>query len=518
MRVNLPIVNSQYPFPSGKTLVSTTDTKGKITYCNSAFVEVSGFTKDELIGKPHNLVRHPDMPEEAYRDMWATISNGKPWTATVKNRRKDGLYYWVRANVTPLMEGGSILGYISVRTEATAEQIRTAEQLYEVMREEKKNGRLIHVLHEGNLVKNTLTGKVSRLVSLDVGGRLVASHLIVSAIATAIAYFSSHNTMATTLVGLGSVVVGVIGGLYGKRTVLKTLENISGFCNSLSSGNLKSQINASNKGIVGSIERSLNQLSVNLISLVGDTKKEAHDIHLGSQEIAEGNRKLADRTEHQAKSLEAASTSMSRLVDGVNSTASEANTARQLTTEAKSIVESSVEKAEHLIETVSKLQASSTKINEITKMIESIAFQTNILALNAAIEAARAGEAGRGFAVVAEEVRHLAQQTSQAAGEIKILIEDSVQKINQGYEHTHETTQSMQEALSVVDKVNKSMNLISENTKEQLAGFSSINDSISMLDGITQQNVAMVEEISAASVSLKQQSEILQVNLNLFRI
>jgi aerotaxis receptor len=119
MRLNLPVIDKEFPFPAGETLVSTTDLKGRILYCNPPFISVSGFTKEELLGQPHNLIRHPDMPEEAYRDMWDTISKGNPWSAPVKNRRKDGTHYWVMANVTPLMDGDRPGGYMSVRTMPT---------------------------------------------------------------------------------------------------------------------------------------------------------------------------------------------------------------------------------------------------------------------------------------------------------------------------------------------------------------------------------------------------------------
>ena len=116
MRMNLPVIDQEFPFPPGETLVSTTDLKGRILYCNPSFISVSGYTKEELLGQPHNMIRHPDMPEEAYRDMWTTIQSGNPWSAPVKNRRKDGTYYWVMANVTPLMEGDKPGGFMSVRT------------------------------------------------------------------------------------------------------------------------------------------------------------------------------------------------------------------------------------------------------------------------------------------------------------------------------------------------------------------------------------------------------------------
>ena len=141
MRQNLPIVDQEFPFPSGETLVSTTDLKGKITYCNPAFIRVSGYSRDELLGQPHNLIRHPHMPEEAFRDMWQTIASGKPWSALVKNRRKDGTHYWVQANVTPLMQGNQPMGYMSVRTEPTRAHVEAADRLYQQMRDEQAAGR-----------------------------------------------------------------------------------------------------------------------------------------------------------------------------------------------------------------------------------------------------------------------------------------------------------------------------------------------------------------------------------------
>ena len=135
MRKNLPVTDRERMLGDGDTLVSTTDLKGRITYCNPSFIAISGFSEDELIGKAHNLVRHPDMPEEAFADMWATIEAGRPWTALVKNRCKNGDFYWVRANATPLTENGATVGYMSVRTRPSREEIAAA------LREKPARGR-----------------------------------------------------------------------------------------------------------------------------------------------------------------------------------------------------------------------------------------------------------------------------------------------------------------------------------------------------------------------------------------
>lgn len=199
MRINTPVTGKEYPFPKGCTLVSTTDIKGRILYCNPMFIEVSGYSKEELLGQPHNLIRHPDMPEEAFRDMWQTISSGRPWSAPVKNRRKNGDHYWVMANATPLMKDGQAVGYMSVRTEASRQQIDDAERLYGVMRAEKQTGNLVHILLAGQLVRNTFSGRLARLTQLGLASKLM---LAIIAIMTAFMLINQLVPLTVSLLGL----------------------------------------------------------------------------------------------------------------------------------------------------------------------------------------------------------------------------------------------------------------------------------------------------------------------------
>src|SRR5690554_2575349 len=140
MRKNLPVTDTEYTFSESQKLISSTDLRHKIRHCNQAFVEVSGFTREELMGQPHNIVRHPDMPSEAFRDLWETVESGQPWTALVKNRRKNGDHYWVRANATPVRNGDRIVGYLSVRTKPDAEEVAEAERIYARLRAEAESG------------------------------------------------------------------------------------------------------------------------------------------------------------------------------------------------------------------------------------------------------------------------------------------------------------------------------------------------------------------------------------------
>ncbi len=182
MRTNLPVTQKNYDYPGDELLVSTTNTKGEITHCNPAFARVSGFTYDELLGQPHNLIRHPDMPAAAFKDMWRTIAHGYPWTALVKNRRKNGDHYWVRANVTPIMEQGRPRGYLSVRTKPSAEEVQGAETLYAQMREEAAQGKENLRLRGGELRHEGLHGLWEQRKDIGLVARMALMLALVAAI------------------------------------------------------------------------------------------------------------------------------------------------------------------------------------------------------------------------------------------------------------------------------------------------------------------------------------------------
>ena len=158
MRINTPITGNNFDYPGDELLVSYTNTRGEITHCNPAFVRVSGFAYDELIGQPHNIIRHPDMPPAAFKDLWATVGRGKPWTGLVKNRRKNGDHYWVRANVTPVLERGKPTGYLSVRVKPTEQEVVQAEALFARMREEVAQGRVRTRLTHGVVQRAGVAG------------------------------------------------------------------------------------------------------------------------------------------------------------------------------------------------------------------------------------------------------------------------------------------------------------------------------------------------------------------------
>jgi aerotaxis receptor len=518
MRQNLPVSQQEYPFPKGQTLVSTTDTQGRILYCNPIFVEVSGYAREELLGQPHNIVRHPDMPEEAYRDMWETIASGKPWSAPVKNRRKNGDHYWVVANATPLMEDGKPVGYMSVRTEASREQIQAAEALYATMRQEKADGKRIHRLAAGRLVRDNLAGRVrewmrlglSTQILLVLAAVLVLGHGAAAVLPSGVAGLTSNLLIDALLLALA--------WWFLRGQMVTPLDGLVGEANRMAAGDLTQAVLKSRDDQIGALQGALSQLTVNLRSIVRDARDGSTDMLNGTAEIAQGNQNLSERTESQASNLEQTAASMTQITETVRQTAESAGEASRLSAEVSSLAQRSNQAVDQVGATMQAIAQDSARIGEITQVIDSIAFQTNILALNAAVEAARAGEQGRGFAVVAAEVRSLAQRTSTAAKEIKTLIENSAETVRQGRERTESARSAMHDAVSGVGRVNSTINEIAHAAQEQLSGISQMNEAVTQLESITQQNAALVEQVSASAHALESLAHTVNETVRVFRI
>jgi methyl-accepting chemotaxis protein len=241
----------------------------------------------------------------------------------------------------------------------------------------------------------------------------------------------------------------------------------------------------------------------NLRHLISKIQVSAESISNGAQEISAGNTNLSQRTEEQASSLEETASSMEQMASTVKQNAENAKQANIMANEASAIALKGGTAVNQVVRTMSDINSSSKKIVDIISVIDGIAFQTNILALNAAVEAARAGEQGRGFAVVAAEVRSLAQRSATAAKEIKQLIGDSVEKVQGGTKQVEEAGETMEEIVMAVKMVTDIVNEISAASQEQSAGIDQVNNAITNMDEVTQQNAALVEQAAAAAVSLQ---------------
>jgi methyl-accepting chemotaxis protein len=286
----------------------------------------------------------------------------------------------------------------------------------------------------------------------------------------------------------------------------------------VASGNLGSRIEVTSKDETGQLMAALKRMNESLVALVGQVRNSADSIATGSAEIATGNADLSQRTEEQASNLQQTAASMEQITSTVKQSADTARQATQLAGSASSAASQGGVVVGQVISTMEDISASSRKIADIISVIDGIAFQTNILALNAAVEAARAGEQGRGFAVVAGEVRTLAQRSAQAAKEIKSLIGESVEKVENGSRQVLDAGKSMDDIVTHVKRVTDLIGEISSASVEQSAGISQIGDAVQQLDQVTQQNAALVEESAAAAESLKHQAAALAQTVAVFKL
>ncbi|MDP9902925.1 methyl-accepting chemotaxis protein, partial [Variovorax ginsengisoli] len=289
MRINLPIIAKEYLLQPNAALVSRTDTKGRITYVNPSFIEVSGFTAEELIGKAHNIVRHPEMPAEAFADMWETLGLGLPWTGMVKNRRKNGEFYWVQANVTPIRNDGTTVGYMSVRSTPSRAQVAAAESLYQSMREGKSAGLR---LHRSELVRSGWREPVAWLRRIPVRRRSLAATSMAGALSLVLGLMGAWEVASLPAapswlpwaVALFSTTVGLsfIGmGLFFDLTVFRPLDKAKDVARIIAGGQLvKFEIRPQDE--MRELLQALNQMSANLFALVGDIDASVVGVMAGS--------------------------------------------------------------------------------------------------------------------------------------------------------------------------------------------------------------------------------------------
>jgi aerotaxis receptor len=514
MRTNLPVTQREHPLPEGVTLMSTTDTTSRIRYANAPFVQVSGFSRDELIGQPHNIVRHPDMPAEAFADMWATLKQGASWTALVKNRRKDDDHYWVRANATPIVRNGSVQGYMSVRTRPTSEEVRAAEALYARMREGRAQGLR---LHRGILVRTGALAWMSWHKTMSVAGRIRLACALSTLPPLALALATAQGLGKVALdVGI-AMVAALLANTLLQRQIARPIRTITEQTQSVAAGQLACAVQLDRCDDIGMLNRAVTQAGLNLQALLDDVGAQTGGLATATGQIAAGNQDLSSRTEEAASSLQETAASMEQMTSTVKQSAENANTAAQLARDACTAANSGGQVVTDVAGTMQRISDSSRKIADIIGVIDGIAFQTNILALNAAVEAARAGEQGRGFAVVASEVRALAQRAAGSAREIKTLIGGSVENVEAGNRLAGEAAQSMQQIVDQVRKVGDLIAEMSSAAREQSQGIGQVNVAVTQLDEMTQRNAALVEQGAAAAASIGQQAEALSEAVAAFR-
>lgn len=490
MKINLPVSNKEAPYPHGLILVSKTDLKGIITYANDAFIQMSGFSKEELYGKNHNLVRHPDMPEEAFEDLWSTVKSGRPWRGIVKNRRKDGDFYWVDAMVVPLRKNNQTIGFMSVRREPSREQVENADRLYREVKNKKaalKRRGLMETIYSYPF-HTRYTVFASTMVALTAGA--------------VFAGISGMPWLAVSFV-IAEALLAVVSSLFLSRTVCHPLMQAIQFFDQIAQGNLDNNISVNGNDLSGQLVSSVAYTQTHLRVIIDEISRASatlqnrcDELQQEVSQVAAHSEEQQDRVANVSAAIEQVSTSVTQVADSSDEAAQSARATLMIVNEGNAQMGRSMESVSRVVQivqtsnqTLNALSESIAKVGLVTNVIRDIADQTNLLALNAAIEAARAGEQGRGFAVVADEVRSLAERTSESTSHITQIVGE-IQKTAQSAVSTmNDAVQEVEHGIGMLQRSNACL-------QEITAASQAVTDAASHIASATNEQSTATEDVA----------------------
>ncbi|ATX82219.1 methyl-accepting chemotaxis sensory transducer with Pas/Pac sensor [Mariprofundus ferrinatatus] len=515
MKKNLPVNQQERDYDAKASILSTTNAKGVITYVNDDFLDISGFEKSELINKSHNVVRHPDMPELAFGDLWATIKSGKSWMGIVKNRCKDGSHYWVDAYVSPIKTNGVISEYQSVRRKPDRKLVNRAERFY------KK-------IYSGSLpwyFNIPVPGLRTRLIlamavvlyallfhlveGIDpsaawqaFGTGLLLSAVMIYAISWPFAKLVSASRKVIDNKVMQYVYTGRRDDMGQLMLAMKMLESESG-------------------GIVGRMADSSDRIA-------GDSGQLRHAVdqsHQGLESMFSETNLVATAMTEMTSSIQEVARNAQNASEAAHKANEETNIGRQTVNEATGKINALATLVEESAGVIKDLEKESDEISNILTLIREIATQTSLLALNATIESARAGEAGKGFAVVAYEVKTLATNTQEAIVEIESMIsklqghsKSAADKMAVGQKQALDTVEQSQKVADSLSAIASSVNMINElnaqiaaAVDEQGSAAEEINRSVLSIRNASESNMEASTETEASSVSLNDLAQELKV-------
>ncbi|MGQ8366447.1 methyl-accepting chemotaxis protein [Glaciecola sp. 1036] len=492
MRRNQQITDKEVTFDESEQLVSTTDTRGVITYANAIFCKVAGYTEEELVGKNHNLVRHPDMPKAAFKDMWEHLKQGHAWQGIVKNRCKDGGYYWVDAFVTPIYDGSELVGYQSVRVKPDAKHVARAKRIYADV-------------NKGKLPSDQEFSFKSKSV-LYLG------------ITLAVAAYTAFAT--DWFAGFSIMVMSILGFLIFKSELLETPKFTKGLTDEYDS---VSRFVLGGRGTPGIIKFNLGMLKAMQRTIIGrtqDTSKGIEAIAINTLDIAmktskgiQQQQQEIDQITNAIRDMSTGSKKVMQSTDETNVSVQETNSqcadTRKLILQGRDAVNELSKMVENAALTADSLMQASDQVTQTIGEIESIADQTNLLALNAAIEAARAGESGRGFSVVADEVRALSTRTQESAAKtigstnaMRQTLQEWVTKMHESRDTANDSAQQAQtsadsiEAIySMIDNISELLEGIVAASHQQEQNCTAVDVNIHTISEVSAQNAALAEQM-----------------------
>ena len=544
MRINQPVTNTETLLPEGQFIYSRTDLKGVITDANEAFAHISGYQREEMLGQPHNMVRHPDMPPEAFEDMWRDLKVGRPWRCVVKNRRQDGGFYWVVAKASPVRENGQIVGYQSVRTRPSREEVKAAAEAYQRIRQ---GDRSICVRH-GRVVptRRPLTATFASLevqtLLMGLAGLLLSLGVLATGLLPAAQLLPALQILASLCLAISLYFLVVFTPRFraDMNRASDYLEHL------LTSGALNRRFDLNRQDPLGIIIRKMDRFVSSVQATIQGMADTAQQVQRVSSEVSQGivnvnhsARVQSDATSSAAAGIEEITVSIGEVASHAAATRQAAGVASEVSARGEQLSEQACTTILSLAETVKtsaaqveRLGQQSEEISRITGVIKEIADQTNLLALNAAIEAARAGEAGRGFAVVADEVRKLAERTTKATEEISTMIHSvqhetgkAVDGMRSGAVQVENGVLLVQDAQNALGEINAQMtrtlemvNDISHSSQEQEQAMTLMAQSVERVASMTEQNMAVVSQTTATVDFLNTMVERMQKSVTQYSV